>query len=100
MSTHCVGSVSISAPSVRLHHARRHPAAAIEEDGDMPKYLMMIVEDEAPYFEDEAAGAKILGGEALQPRATATFLRGTRTADVRAVDNPAPDLKEVVGGYY
>ena len=84
----------------------------------MPKYLMMIVEDEAPYSQDgadlsdvmtqhgdfsqqvEAAGAKILGGEALQPRSTATYLRGTRSGDVQAVDNPAPDVKEVVGGYY
>ena len=31
---------------------------------------------------------------------TATFLRGTRTDDVTVVDNPAPDLKEILGGYY
>ena len=45
-------------------------------------------------------GGKILGGEALQPMATATFLRGTRTDNVTTVDNPAPDLKETLGGYY
>jgi hypothetical protein len=93
----------------------------------MPKYLMLIFEDEAAYgaaattseldpsapvFNEvmamhtdfattiEKSGAKILGGEALQPVSTATFLRKTRTADVTAVDNPAPDLKEVLGGYY
>jgi hypothetical protein len=87
----------------------------------MPKYLMLIVEDEAafegieagsPKFNEvmemhrdftatvEKSGAKILGGEALLPVSTATFLRKTRTADVAAVDNPAPDLKEVLGGYY
>ena len=87
----------------------------------MPKYLMLIVEDEAafdgiepgsPKFNEvmemhrdfsatvEKSGAKILGGEALLPVATATFLRNTRTSDVAAVDNPAPDLKEVLGGYY
>jgi hypothetical protein len=87
----------------------------------MPKYLMMIVEDErafegiepgSPKFNEvmdmhrdftatvEKSGAKILGGEALLPVATATFLRNTRTSDVAAVDNPAPDLKEVLGGYY
>lgn len=85
----------------------------------MAKYLMLIVENEAAYAEageatfDEvmaahgaftaevkAAGAQILGGEALQPSATATYLRGTRTAQVHTVDNPLPELKEIVGGYY
>ncbi len=85
----------------------------------MPKYLMLIVESEAAYAEaGEAvfgevmaehnafskevveAGGKILGGEALQPTPTATYLRGTRTADVHTFDNPLPELKEVVGGYY
>ncbi len=84
----------------------------------MPKYLMLIVESEAAYdsgdeavFNDvmqqhtaftaevEEAGGKILGGEALQPSSTATYLRGTR-GDVTVVDNPAPDLKEILGGYY
>jgi hypothetical protein len=86
---------------------------------NMPKYLMVINESEADFAEagetafgevmqmhnDFAkavaeAGAGILGGEALQPVATATFLRGTRTAEVTVVDNPLPDLKEVLGGYY
>lgn len=88
----------------------------------MPKYLMLIVEDEAefeggfeagsPKFNEvmqmhrdfsatvEKSGAKILGGEALLPLATATFLRNTRTSGVTVVDNPAPDVKEVLGGYY
>ena len=84
----------------------------------MPKYLFLLVEDEAAFdaddeaqFDDvmeqhrsftaevEEAGGRILGGEALQPISTATFLRGTR-GDVTVVDNPAPDLKEVLGGYY
>ena len=50
--------------------------------------------------EVDELGGTILGGEALQPMATATFLRGTRTDGVDVVDNPAPDLKEVLGGYY
>lgn len=85
----------------------------------MPKYLLLITEAEAPYAEAGAAvfdsimeahvsfmreieelGGTNLGGEALQPVATATFLRGTRTDGVTTVDNPAPDLKEVLGGYY
>ena len=85
----------------------------------MPKYFMSIVESEAPYRPDgEAdfdtvmqahkdfaravgdAGATIVSGEALQPMATATFLRNTRTDAVSAVDNPLPEAKEVIGGYY
>ena len=85
----------------------------------MPKYLLLIVEEEAAYeasgeaqfneimeahasFTREMSelGAKSLGGEALLPTSTATYLRGTRTAGVAAVDNPSPDLKEVLGGYY
>ena len=85
----------------------------------MPKYLLLLVDAEIDYAnvseadfnaemeehrsfarELEELGGKNLGGEALQPVATATFLRGTRTDGVTAVDNPAPDLKEVLGGYY
>ena len=85
----------------------------------MPKYLLLIHEDESAFaaggqasFDEVMAahmsfateldelGGKSLGGEALQPVATATFLRGTRTAGVMAVDNPAPDVKEMLGGYY
>ncbi len=85
----------------------------------MPKYFLSIVEEESAYaehgvanFDDvmkahqefsaavKQAGASIESGEALQPVATATFLRGTRTGGVSAVDNPLPEAKEVVGGYY
>ena len=85
----------------------------------MPKYFMSIVESEAAYAENgeanfdtvmqahadfsqavKDAGASILSGEALQPTGTATYLRGTRTDTVSAVDNPLPEAKEVVGGYY
>jgi hypothetical protein len=85
----------------------------------MPKYLLLIVEDESAFqsggqasFDEvmaahmafatelEQLGGKSLGGEALQPAATATFLRGTRTDNVTTVDNPSPDVKETLGGYY
>jgi len=85
----------------------------------MPKYMLLIVEDPAAYedageaefnatmeahmsFSKELVemGGTNLGGEALQPISTATFLRRTRTDQVTVVDNPAPDLKEVLGGYY
>ncbi len=85
----------------------------------MPKYMITIVENQDAYTTaDEAdfaaamqmhgdfaesvakAGGEILGGEALQPIPTATFLRNTRTDDVTVVDNPLPEVKEVLGGYY
>lgn len=95
----------------------------------MPRYMMLIVGSEEgvapedhvggagftpgqPVFEEIAkmhyafqesvknAGATIVSSEALLPTSTATFLRNTRTPDVAAVDNPAPDLKETLGGYY
>ena len=85
----------------------------------MSKYLLLIVEAEEAYasageavlnevmeahnaFAAEVGGlgAEVLGGEALQPTPTARYLRKTRTDDVHTVDNPAPELKEVVGGYY
>ncbi len=83
----------------------------------MPKYLMTIVEDQEAYTADAdfgaamemhgdfaaavaKAGGEVLGGEALQPLPTAIFLRNTRTDDVAVVDNPLPDVKEVLGGYY
>lgn len=85
----------------------------------MPKYFLSLVENESAYAEGGAAsfddvmqahrdfarsvreaGGVIESGEALQPMATATFLRGTRTADVSPIDNPLPEAKEVIGGYY
>lgn len=84
----------------------------------MPRYLITLIESEDFYAEGQGAfaeimqlhknfsaavseaGATVLGGEALQPVATATFLRKTQTPDVVVVDNPAPDVKEVLGGYY
>jgi hypothetical protein len=85
----------------------------------MSRYFLGIVETEAPYGESGeasldavmeahrsfseavvAAGASVVAGDALQPSPTATFLRGTRSADVQRVDNPLPEVKEVFGGYY
>ena len=44
----------------------------------------------------ENAGAKLLGGKALQSTGTATSIRGG--ADV--TDGPFVETKEVLGGYY
>lgn len=80
----------------------------------MGQYLILIYEDEAAWinaspedyatamaahrrFSEQTAefGAKIVGGEALQPTSTATTIRG----DV-VTDGPFAETKEALGGYY
>jgi hypothetical protein len=80
----------------------------------MAKYLILIYENEGGYadagpqvwqqameahgrFAGQGAerGVKILGGEALQPVATATSIRG----DV-VTDGPFAETKEALGGFY
>jgi hypothetical protein len=80
----------------------------------MTKYLILIYEDEAGYatatpevmgevmqeHDDfsagvEKLGAKLLGGEALEPTTTATSLRGGEVTD-----GPFVETKEALGGYY
>ncbi len=80
----------------------------------MAKYLVLIYEDESAYVDPtpetwqeameahgrfagqvEQLGSKILGGDALQPTATATSIRG----DV-VTDGPFAETKEALGGYY
>ena len=80
----------------------------------MAKYLILIYENESGYadatpalwqqtmeahnrFAAQAAGlgAEILGGEALQPVATATSIRG----DV-VTDGAFAETKEALGGFY
>ena len=80
----------------------------------MTQYLILIYEREAPYLEmddtgrqevfqahmrfgGQAAdlGATILGGNALEPSATATTVRN----DI-VTDGPFAETKEVLGGYY
>jgi hypothetical protein len=82
----------------------------------MSKYLVLIYEDEASYAnatpevwaeigqahaafaaEVEQLGAKILGGDALQPTGTATSLRA---AGAEVTDGPFVETKEALGGYY
>ena len=80
----------------------------------MSEYLILIYEDEKGYAEggEQLAnevmeahnrfaeqvvehGAKLLGGNGLQPTATATSVRG----DV-VTDGPFAETKESLGGYY
>jgi hypothetical protein len=80
----------------------------------MAQYLILIYEDETGYqtaspevfqqtmeahnrFAQQVGelGGKMLGGNALQPTATATTIRG----DV-VTDGPFVETKEALGGYY
>ena len=80
----------------------------------MSTYMILIYEDEASYqtatpdvygeiLEEhnrfsagvEGLGAKVLGGEALQPTGTATTVRGSEVTD-----GPFVETKEALGGYY
>jgi hypothetical protein len=80
----------------------------------MAQYLILIYEDEAGYASAsqdvwneimqehnafsaavEQHGAKIVGGEALQPTTTATSVRGGEVTD-----GPFVETKEALGGYY
>ena len=81
----------------------------------MSQYMILIYEDEASYAtatpevlgevmeahnafagQVEQHGAKLLGGEALQPTGTATSVRGGS----EVTDGPFVETKEVLGGYY
>ena len=80
----------------------------------MSRYLILIYEDEASYATAtpevmgeimqehdrfsagvEQLGAKLLGGEALEPTPTATSVR-----DSDVTDGPFVETKEALGGYY
>jgi hypothetical protein len=80
----------------------------------MTQYLILIYENEAEYqdmtpeqgqqifeahnrFSEQVGerGATILGGNALEPTATATTVR-----DDIVTDGPFAETKEVLGGYY
>ena len=80
----------------------------------MAEYLILIYENETAYASGDPgvwqqamdahnrfagqvgeAGGKLIGGNALQPTATATTIRG----DV-VTDGPFAETKEALGGYY
>ena len=80
----------------------------------MSKYLILIYEEEAGYAtatpevmgevmqahdefsaQVEQHGAKLLGGEALEPTTTATSVRGGEVTD-----GPFVETKEALGGFY
>ena len=85
----------------------------------MAQYLLLIYEDERAYANPSPGlwdqmmklhgefaqnvvkqGGKILAGEALQPTATATSVRGQAGGDQVVTDGPFVETKEALGGYY
>jgi hypothetical protein len=85
----------------------------------MAQYLLLIYENEraydnpSPEMWDEMMklhgafaqgvvqqGGKILAGEALQPTATATSVRGQSSGDQVVTDGPFVETKEALGGFY
>jgi hypothetical protein len=87
----------------------------------MAQYMFLLFDDES-WFDDvtpeswqeamelhgafaaavEAAGAKVLGGEALQRTSTATTVHNPWTGDgsTMTTDGPFIETKEALGGYY
>jgi len=82
----------------------------------MAKYLVLIYGDEKEWANSSpqereqterahrafqsAAGAALLGGNELQPPATATSLRAGSASRPTVTDGPFLETKEVLGGYY
>jgi hypothetical protein len=85
----------------------------------MAQYLLLIYEDERAYANPSPGlwdqmmklhgefaqnvvkqGGKILAGEALQPTATATSVRGQAGGDQVVTDGPFVETKEALGGFY
>ena len=82
----------------------------------MAQYLVLIYEDETAWanateedhaqavkdhtaFADEA-GARFVGGNALQPTSTATSVRRDSSGELVVTDGPFAETKEALGGYY
>jgi hypothetical protein len=79
----------------RMNLARNQP----NEETQM-RYLILIYENEAmDYTARLKASGKMLGGEALQPTATATTVR-VKNGKAITTDGPFAETKEQLGGYY
>jgi hypothetical protein len=82
----------------------------------MSEYLVLIYENESSYPAPndpgwgelmsghmkfgENNGAVLRGGNALQPTATATSIRGDASGEFTVTDGPFAETKEALGGYY
>jgi len=71
------------------------------DDLDDESWQAAMVEHQAFSAAVEAAGARILGGEALQRSSTATVVRrGSGDVPPVVTDGPFIETKEALGGYY
>ena len=52
------------------------------------------------YMDDLGKSGKLLGGEALQPVAMATTVRGKAGGGTLSTDGPFVETKETLGGYF
>jgi hypothetical protein len=69
-----------------------YSAEDFQSTGDQHRAFMAAVAE---------AGGKVLGGEALQPSATAVRITpATAGGEAVFTDGPFPELKELVTGYY
>jgi hypothetical protein len=85
----------------------------------MPQYVFLLFDDESALVDAspqvwkemlathgrfvetvQAEGGRVLGGEALQPAATATVVRHTPGATAQLTDGPFIETKEALGGFY
>ncbi|HYY78073.1 MAG TPA: YciI family protein [Actinomycetes bacterium] len=84
----------------------------------MARYMLLIYgnEADAPPTQDQwdwmlkahgqfartvtEQGGQILGGDALQPTATATSVRGDASGEQVVTDGPFVETKEALGGFY
>lgn len=82
----------------------------------MAKYAILIYEDEAGYAAGgpelfgqvmeahgafaEKTGAALVGGQALEPTATATSIRGDGSGGFTVTDGAFAETKEALGGFY
>jgi hypothetical protein len=90
--------------------------AGVTKEISMSQYLVMIYETESGYAEggqavfdqamkdhtafSENNAAALVGGNALQPTATATSIRKDDAGGFSVTDGPFAETKEAIGGYY
>ena len=64
-----------------------------------PAQSEAIMNEYSAFTDDIQASGKLLGGEALQPTATATTVK-VRNGKVSTTDGPFVETKEQLGGFY
>lgn len=75
-----------------------YAAESVDPDPGTPEFDQLISEYDIFSEEIEKAGV-FVGGEALEPVATATTVR-VRDGDTLVTDGPFTETKEVLGGYF